>query len=181
MTDLFEIRMIRRNLDELPRFPLKPGFSLRFYRPGDAAVWARVQQEAERFHTITPQLFQKWFGGEEQELARRQFYLCDAQGREIGTATAWHDVDCQGLNWGRIHWVAINESFQGQGLGRALVSAVCQRFVELGHTRAYLTTESIRAPAIRLYRSFGFLPEIKSDADRREWEWLRTQGVDVPL
>jgi len=178
---LVEVSMVREDLKGLPRFPLKPGFSLRFHQPGDDVVWTRVQQEAEHYHTITPDLFWKCFGEGEAELPRRQIFLCNADGREIGTATAWDNDDYHGLRWGRVHWVAISEDYQGQGLGRALVSAVCQRFVELGHVRAYLTTESVRLPAISLYRSFGFVPEIKNDADRREWERVRAQGVDVGI
>lgn len=174
---LVEVSMVRENLQDLPIFPLPAGFSLRFYRPGDDRTWTRIQQEAERYHEVTPELFRGEFGGDEGQLSQRQLFLCDATGREIGTGTSWRNEDYHGKVWGRIHWVAIAAHHQGRGLGRALVSALCQRFIELQHIRAYLTTESVRGQAIQLYLSFGFLPEIKHEADRREWEALRTQGL----
>ena len=172
-----EVSMVRETLAGLPVVPLPSGFSLRRYRRGDDRTWTRIQQEAERYHEITPALFHREFGGGEAELSERQIFLCDAAGREIGTGTAWFNDDYHGQAWGRIHWVAIAADLQRRGLGRALVSALCQRFLELRHLRAYLTTESVRLPALKLYLSFGFRPEIKHDADRREWEVLRARGL----
>lgn len=152
---LVEIRMVRPDLDDLPVVAVPPGFALRFHRSGDDETWTRIHHEAERFHEVSADLFRREFGHAHDELARRQLFLCDPEGREVGTATAWFDPH-RGEEWGRIHWVAVSESHQGRGLGRALVSAVCQRFRELGHTRAYLMTETVRVPAIKLYQSFGF-------------------------
>jgi GNAT superfamily N-acetyltransferase len=169
--------MVRETLQDVPVFPLPAGFSLRFHRPGDDATWTRIQQQAERYHDVKSELFQREFGEGEAQLSQRQLFLCDATGREIGTGTAWFNDDYHGKAWGRIHWVAVTADHQGRGLGGALVSALCQRFIELRHIRACLTTESIRLPAINLYLSFGFQPEIKHEADRREWEVLRTRGL----
>ena len=179
---LVELSMVRQTLDRLPVYPIGAGFSLRYYCPGDEFHWTRIQQEAERYHDVTPDLFRREFGDGETQLRERQFFLCDATGREVGTATAWFTDRYRGLSWwGRIHWVAISEHCQGRGLGRALVSAVCQRFIELGHAHAYLTTESVRLPAINLYLGFGFRPEIKNDADRNEWAALRDGGLPLQL
>jgi GNAT superfamily N-acetyltransferase len=169
--------MVRPDLGDLPVVLPPPGFALRLYHSGDDETWKRIHDEAERFHAVSLALFWREFGEAEAELPRRQLFLCDPEGREVGTATAWFTDDYRGRPWGRIHWVAVSEKHQGRGLGRALVSAVCQRFKELGHTRAYLTTESVRVPAINLYLSFGFRPELKHDGDRREWETLRGRGV----
>jgi GNAT superfamily N-acetyltransferase len=174
---LVEVSMVRENLRDLPFFPMPAAFSLRFYRPGDDITWTRIQQQAEKYHDITPELFGREFGGGEAQLSLRQLFLCDAEDREVGTGTAWFHDDYQGKSWGRIHWVAVAADHQGQGLGRAVVSALCHRLADLGHIRAFLTTESIRLPAINLYLSFGFKPEIKDDDDRSEWNVLLTRGV----
>lgn len=91
-------------------------------------------------------------------------------GTPIGTATAWFDNDHNGLPCGRLHWVAMVPKLQGQGLAKPLLTTVCQRLRELGHTRAYLTTSSERIPAINLYLGFGFAPEIKDLHDSELWD-----------
>jgi GNAT superfamily N-acetyltransferase len=180
-TGLVAISMFRPNLDGLPVCPPPAGFTLRFYRPGDAATWTRIHEETERHREVTPELFGRVFGGGEAQLPLRQLFLCDEAGREIGTGTAWFNDDYYGLPWGRVHWVAVAPQYQGRGLGRVLTAAVCQRLRELGHARAYLKTESVRLAAIALYLDFGFVPEIKHGGDRREWEHLRAQGLKVVL
>jgi GNAT superfamily N-acetyltransferase len=55
-----------------------------------------------------------------------------------------------------VHWVAIVPECQGIGLGKALMTLLCQRLRELGHDQAYLFTSSERVSAIRLYLRFGF-------------------------
>ncbi len=161
--------MVREDLRDLPCFSLPAPYTLRPYRPGDVDTWVRVHREAEEHHPITPALFHHEFGQNDPPLVQRQLFLCEGNGTEIGTATAWWHPSYRGACHGRIHWVAIIPRAQGRGLGRPLISALCHRLVKLGHDRAYLTTETVRRPAIHLYRQFGFVPEIKDDADRRAW------------
>ena len=70
----------------------------------------------------------------------------------------------------RVHWVAIVPDHQGKGLAKPLLTAICNRLVEIGHDRAYLTTNTVRLPAINLYLAYGFEPEIDTDEDRRVWD-----------
>ena len=60
-----------------------------------------------------------------------------------------------------------------EGLAKPLMTVVCNRLRELGHQRAYLTTATIRIPAIRLYLKFGFRPDIQNEQDRQAWRRLQ--------
>lgn len=175
--------MVRRDLQDLPEVPVAPPYALRGYRPGDAATWVQVHREAEPHHHVSEDLFFREFGRDEGPLRDRQLFLADETGAAIGTATAWWNDSYRGLPHGRIHWVAVVPRMQGRGLSKVLVSALCQRFRELGHCRAYLTTETVRLRAIRLYLGFGFVPDIDRDdaADLRAWQQVRRQGIDVPI
>jgi GNAT superfamily N-acetyltransferase len=182
---LYEVRMVRESLrdwrdspDLLARAapPLPSPYTLRPYQPGDEATWVAVHREAERHHEITPALFRQQFGTDEERLRARMLFLVEGEGEgaAVGTAAAWEgEGDDAGL--GRIHWVAVVPRAQGKGLGKALVAALCRRFVELGHERAYLTTETVRLPAIRMYLSFGFAPEIRGERDRAAWAQVRQE------
>jgi ribosomal protein S18 acetylase RimI-like enzyme len=150
--------MIREHLRDIPRVELSPGFTLRLFHSGDEAHWLRIHQAADRIQPISPNLFANQFGSDPGLLADRQFYLLAPDGKVIGTATAWFNDDFQGRRFGRLHWVAIVPEYQGRGLSKPLLSAVCHRLRELGHDCAYLTTNAARQAAINLYRSFGFVP-----------------------
>ena len=164
--------MIRPNLKDIPEFALPAGFSLRWHEPGDEQAWFQIHLAADRENEITPGLFTRAFGLDSALLAQRQCYLLDLAGAVIGTATAWFDDNFQGMPFGRVHYVALLPPYQGRGLSKPLMTAVCRRLRELGHDRAYLTTSSSRLPAIRLYRHFGFEPLIRSEAEARMWEEL---------
>jgi GNAT superfamily N-acetyltransferase len=159
---LVRLRMECHDLNAVPRHTLPPPFSLRRFRPGDIDTWFHIESAAERYQPITRALFEHQFGTDPDLLAQRQFYLCDPHGHAIGTATAWFDTSDPARNWGRVHWVAILPTWQGRGLSKPLLAAVCERLRQLGHVRAYLMTETVRTTAISLYRQFGFVP---ADAD----------------
>ena len=171
--DNVSIAMSRGDLNGIPQHALPPGYGIRWYRPGDEHAWVRIHELAERLVETSLGVYREQFGQEEGPLAQRQAYLCDARGLPIGTASAWFHDDWEGRPWGRVHWVAIVPDHQGRGLSRALMAEVCNRLVDLGHQRAYLTTSSARRPAIRLYRSFGFEPHIRNEEERRAWDRIQ--------
>lgn len=148
--------MIRDDLEGLPSFPLPPGFGIRWYRPGDEWVWVDLQTPFYEPGAITLDLFRGQFETDPDTLAARQCYLLDAADQPIGTASAWLYDGFRGPEYGRIHWVAVAEEYQGRGLSKPLLSTACERLAELGHTKAYLTTSSERPRAVALYRRFGF-------------------------
>jgi len=172
------VSMIRSNLEDIPQFPLPPGFSVDWFRDGDQGIWQDLQSAAERYFEIASDLFAKEFGSDVSVLSKRMCFLYDSRQRPIGTATAWLDNDYNGLPHGRVHWVAIIPEMQGKGLSKPLMTIVCNRLRELGHERAFLGTATVRFQAIRLYSTFGFVPEIKDDQDRAIWNELEQKIRD---
>ncbi|MCD6291766.1 MAG: GNAT family N-acetyltransferase [Anaerolineae bacterium] len=167
------INMVREHLDDIPDYPPPPGYLIHWYEPGDEKHWLNIHLVADKYSTITPELYVREFGRDPQLLHKRQFFLLSPTGAAIGTATAWFDDDYQGLPYGRVHWVAIVPEMQGRGLGKVLMTTVCKRLRALGHDRAYLVTSTARIPAINLYLQFGFMPHIRSEEDLRVWQALR--------
>ena len=172
------VHMIRDSLDNIPNYSLPPGYSARWYRPGDERLWVDVQSRAERYLEITPELFVEQFGSNAQPLAERQCFLCDARGEAIGTATAWFNDDYCGQPYGQLHWVSIVPEAQGRGLAKPLLSIVLNRMADLGHTRCYLGTSTARIPAVNLYCEFGFVPHVRNADDLAVWRemrpWIKT-------
>ncbi|MFC1604640.1 GNAT family N-acetyltransferase [Planctomycetota bacterium] len=177
--EYIDIRMSRENLDNIPEDSLLSGYSIRWYQPGYEEYWQAVQTLADEFTRVTPDLFEEQFGTDTQLLSERQCFLCDSEENIIGTATAWLD-NHDGKSLGRIHWLAIIPQQQGNGLAKPLLTIICNRLKELGHRKTYLTTQSVRIPAINLYAKFGFAPVIDSDRDREIWEKLQ-KHIKYPL
>jgi len=174
-----EVSMIRDNLDNLPEFSLEAPFSLRLFRSGDELEWVKIHKAANTYNNITIKDFERNFGDDPTALHERMFFLCDKNGKAIGTATAWYNPDYHGKNYGRVHWVAIVQDYQGRGLSKPLLSAVCSRLRNLAHSRAYLYTQTERVPAISLYLKFGFKPEIRSEEERAPWAMLKNSHPDI--
>ena len=179
------VNMVREDLENLPDYPIPPGFSARWFRPGDEALWQRIVGLAEKLITPFPaDVFQKEFAPRADALPQRQCFLCDARGEGIATATAWFDDNHRGKPYGRIHWVAVIPEMQGRGLSKPLMSIVCKRLGDLGHERAYLATSTARIPALNLYLRFGFAPEIASNEDLAAWrkvDGLLKTPLDLPI
>jgi GNAT superfamily N-acetyltransferase len=151
------LTMVREDLDNLPSHPLPAPFSIRWYEPGDEVHWVALQAPFYQPGEITVDLFREEFGSNADALSARHSFLLDPTGQPIGTAAAWTYDGFRGPEYGRIHWVAIARDYQGRGLSKPLLSAVCRRLLDLGHTKAYLTTSTHRPVAVALYRRFGFV------------------------
>ncbi len=173
--------MVREDLDGIPRVELPDDMTLRLYRPGDDETWLRVHRQAyaDDVYEITPDLFRTSFGEDEAGLRRRCLFLVDADGREVGTATAWYERRWNARPWGRLHYVAIVPSARGRRLSRALSAAALERMRRLGHRRALLGTQTPRIPAIRTYLRLGFVPHVPDDAARDAWRRVAAR-IDHP-
>jgi GNAT superfamily N-acetyltransferase len=177
--EYLDVKMSRENLDNIPEYDLPAGYSIRWYQPGYEKHWQAVQSLADEYTRVTQDLFEEQFGTDIQLLSERQCFLLDSKEDIIGTATAWLDNQSKNLI-GRIHWLAIVPQQQGKGLARPLLTIICKRLKELGHSKTYLTTQTVRIPAINLYAKFGFAPVIDTDRDREIWEKLQ-KHVKYPL
>lgn len=166
------LRMIRKDLENIPQYELPEGFSLRFYEPGYENAWVDIHKKSDASIEYSVEQFRKEFEGEPELLQRRQFYLCDISQRPIGTATSWFQKDYFGLDYGLVHWVAIEPEYQGKGLAKPLMTAVCMKLRELGHVRSRLATSTARLPAVNLYLKFGFVADVQNETDLAAWHFM---------
>jgi ribosomal protein S18 acetylase RimI-like enzyme len=75
------------------------------------------------------------------------------------------------LGWGHIDRVAVEPSFQGQGLGLRLTRFATDRLVRLGARRIGLSTQVSNEPARRMYEKLGFVRQLATDY-RLYGRWL---------
>ena len=165
--------MIRNDLTNLPQYSLPEPFSIRNFMPGEGELWAAIESAAAEFKTQEKarEHFNLEFGDYQDEFCSRCQFLVAANGRAIGTATAWRSPSYRGRLYGRLHWVAIHPDFQGRGLSKPMVGAAMHR-LQTFHDRAYLTSQTTSWKAIKVYLDFGFSPLVETDGHRRGWELL---------
>ncbi len=167
-----EVFLQCKSLASIPEFSLPEGFYFRNYHFKDEENWFSIYQASDGHNKVYSSTFREYFGANTDLLAERQFYLCDASDRPIGTATAWYNDDFRGSKWGRVHWVAVHPDYQGLSLSKPLLSKVLNKLQSLQHDKVYLRTYTMRRKAIHLYLSFGFQPIIRNDQDLRNWQDL---------
>ena len=173
------LAMQRDTLDGLPDFALPPEYDWRYFQPGDEREWARVEISAGEFKDERSALagFRKYYPTDEH-LDERMFFLTDG-GVPCAPATAWFCDDGPDSPQGRLHWVGVDAAHQRKGLSYPLVALAMARMRALGHTRAYLTTQTASWPAIKVYHRFGFRPMSVGEGDAEGWRIVSEKtGID---
>ena len=165
-----ELAMRLESLEQLSVFELPARYGWRFYRDGDEREWARIERSAGEFASVEEgvEVFWRQFSSVEA-LRRRMIFLTEGD-RPFATATAWFGEGNVSSDLGRLHWVGIEKDHQGRNLCRPLVSRAMQVMRSLGHSSAFLTTQTNSWVAIRVYRQFGFLPRHCLNRDLEGWK-----------
>lgn len=165
------------DLENLPVFALPERYGWRYFAPGDVDRWVRIERSAGEFDSDEAGVrgFRKYYPTDDF-LGERMIFLTDG-GVPFATATAWFGDDDRAV--GRLHWVGMDEAHQGQGLSKPLVSLAMQRLRALGHRTAYLTTQTASWVAVKVYRQFGFYPDVRNAEELRGWEIAsQCAGID---
>ena len=168
---------MERPLDEVPDLPLPPGYRFVYYAPGDEASWTAIEISAKEIDDAEAgkAVWQRYFGGHEDEMAGRMFFVENARGEKVATATAYYDVFSgdDGVN-GWVHWVAVRRDEQGHGLSKPLVARVLRQLKEIGYARAVLSTQTTSWLACKVYLDMGFrpIPE-NAETNRTGWSIVR--------
>lgn len=151
----------------------------------DAAGWAKViVQAGERPDEQQAKAqFETEFAGKEQQLRERMFFILDDYEEAVGTGTAWYFEGLDGEpGRGRVHWVSVAPSAQGQGLAKCVMAAVLACLRELHGESIGMVTHTQAARAISMYAEMGFTPsaidgEAMSEEERAGWAALTKHGL----
>lgn len=135
---------------------LPEGFSVVSYQPGYEKEWAKLEYaigdfglaaEAEKYFTET--YLQK------PELSSDILFVLNKDHDIVGSCIAWQDN--QGTNRvSSLHWLVVDERYQGIGLGKALCTAIMNIYAKRRALPVYIHTQPWSWKAILLYISLGF-------------------------
>jgi ribosomal protein S18 acetylase RimI-like enzyme len=124
------------------------------YRPGFAAAFKALNEAwITRYFRLEPK--------DEAVLGDPEGRIIAPGGRIVFVVEDGEAIGCCALmalpdGGFEVAKMAVAEPHKGRGLGRALMAACVERAQAAGAPRLYLETNSGLAPALGLYRSFGF-------------------------
>ena len=159
--------VLRRGLEDLPSLSIPVGFELRNYQDGDEAAWEKIVGEMSPAGFVADIKSHRFFKPDKVK------FICYGA-KPVATAIAWDDEAGDEM-LGMVHMVGADPEFSGKGLGYAVTNAVLHQMKNEGKSRAYLTTDDFRRPAINIYLKLGFIPDMSREGHKERWEKLYEQ------
>ena len=134
---------------------LPPGFSVRNCRPDELGIWKAMPfdnpQMAREYESYMDDYFALAYGGREALFFTKTLFICDRQDQPVATCLSWRAYD----EFNTIQWFKVLKEYEGQGIGRALLSIIMRKLEEHDYP-VYLHTQPSSFRAIKLYSDFGF-------------------------
>lgn len=167
----YELMLERKNLEDIPEYPLPEGFKFVLYKQGDRDAWIEIEKSAKEFDSYAAGLdaWEKYYGGKDEELVQRMVFIENGDGEKVATASAFYDVfgrDKSGAGW--LHWVSVRRDHQGMGLSKPLIAHTLGVMRSLGYTHAKIPTQTTSWVACKVYLDFGFAPIPQNAVNSRD-------------
>lgn len=163
-----QLRMVRPDLDNLPKLELPPGYGMRTYREGDEVHWANIISDSFGGKQRTAEDTRNEITGQER-FVPDGFYFATHDGTPVGTACAWRQTVDE-TEVGYVHMVGVASAHTGHKLGKWVSLAVLIYFRDYGFRCAMLDTDDFRIPAIKTYLNLGFVPVYIEDGQPKRWQ-----------
>ena len=156
-------RLLRLADTQLPE-----GYLLRRCRASDSGAIAGVL-DACGFQGWTARRVADYLA----EPERRDGSRVVARGNRVVASTfaSWQETGRIGV----LDYVACHPDHRGRGLGRAVCLGVLRFFAGRGYESVTLLTDDVRLPAIALYLSLGFAPDMTRDDMPGRWQEIMRQ------
>jgi ribosomal protein S18 acetylase RimI-like enzyme len=142
---------------------LPANYAIRSCRPDELDIWKMMPFDdadlAKKYEGFISDYFTMTYGGKAELFFAKTLFVCNSPGerlrqrqdRPIATCLIWKAYD----EFNTIQWFKVLKDYEGQGIGRALLSIVMQE-LEMCDYPVYLHTQPSSFRAIKLYSDFGF-------------------------
>lgn len=138
---------------DLPKITVLPDIVLRTARQGqDERALHALIEEAFDWREQQPLSFEEWqdFMVHPGFFDEKLWFLAEHDGRIIGACLG---VPYQDLGW--VRQFAVQKSWRGKGIGRALLAQAFHAFKQLGYEKVGLAVESANPDAFKFYEKTG--------------------------
>ncbi len=134
---------------------LDPKYHIRNCRQEELDIWAAFPfddaEAAKVNYAAMLDYYDKVYKARSELFFRSCLFVCDDQDKPLATGFLWPAYGCLTT----IHWLKTLKDYEGQGIGRALLSVLLHDAREAAYP-IYLHTHPACFRAIKLYSDFGF-------------------------
>jgi ribosomal protein S18 acetylase RimI-like enzyme len=143
-------KLNRNALNELPA-----SYAIRNCRPDELGIWKTMPFDdaalAKEYEGFMSDYFATTYGRQEELFFAKTLFVCDRKNKPIATCLIWKAYN----EFNTIQWFKVLKEYEGQGIGRALLSIAMQQLEPCDYP-VYLHTQPSSFRAIKLYSDFGF-------------------------
>ena len=135
---------------------LPDGFLIVSYQSGYEKEWAELEYSIGDFDSLAEA--EKYFAETYLQQSDRSsdiLFVLNKDHEIVGSCIAWQDMQGNS-SVSSLHWLVVDERYQGIGLGKALCTAVMNIYAEREALPVYIHTQPWSWKAIFLYISLGF-------------------------
>lgn len=141
------------NYDAIAKLPI--GYSIRTCHQDEFDLWKKMpfddSELAKEYDDFMVDYFTVTYGGKEEEFFSKTVFICNQQDQPVATCLLWKAYN----EFNTIQWFKVLKDYEGQGIGRALLSIVMEKLEQEAYP-IYLHTQPSSFRAIKLYSDFGF-------------------------
>lgn len=149
------IFMICEKLNENALTNLSEQFTIRNCRPNELDIWKAFPFDDEKtaleYKNFMTDYFTETYSHNPDLFFNNTLFVCDKDDKPIATCSYWKAYN----KFNTIQWFKTLKTYEGKGIGRALLSEIFKRFKPEDFP-VYLHTQPGSFRAIKLYSDFGF-------------------------
>jgi ribosomal protein S18 acetylase RimI-like enzyme len=134
---------------------LSKEYHIRNCKENELDIWKAMPfdepETARKNHDFMTEYFNNVYGNKKEKFFNKCMFVCNKNDQPVGTCFLWKAYE----KINTIHWFKIIREYEGQGIGRALLSTIMKNTTEEDYP-IYLHTQPSSYRAIKLYSDFGF-------------------------
>lgn len=151
----YNIFMMCEQLNEDALTELAADYYFRNCRPDELELWKAFPFDSEtvpaEYEDFMNQIIKDSYSENMDIFFKNTLLVCNKQDKPVATCTYWKAYG----KINSIHWLKTIRTYEGKGIGRAVLSAIMKRFVNTDYP-IYIHTQPGSFRAIKLYSDFGF-------------------------
>lgn len=151
----YNIFMMCEQLNTSALSELKSGYHFRNCRPDELDIWKAFPFDSEsvpsEYEDFMNQIINDSYGSDMNTFFNNTIFICNEDDKPIATCSHWKAYG----KFNSIHWLKTRKEYEGQGLGRAVLSEIMKNFGSDDYP-IYIHTQPGSFRAVKLYADFGF-------------------------